>query len=151
MLPFVPPNSPSSLVCPRKNIKELFFPLASGWGSIVGSSSKWQERRREYEQCSYFFGALSAKLPRISCAPGWNIMALPRMYVHTFLSSFFSQLSPFFALSVLEVQCCSCLWFPYTLLTPPLIVLCPAGGTVIDTVTLQAWLENAVIAQMWSA
>ena len=123
MLPFVPPNSPSSLVCPRKNIKELSFPLASGWGSIVGSISKWQERGREYEQCSYFFGSLSAKLPRISCAPGWNIMALPRMYVHTFLSFLFSQLSPFFAFSVLEVQCWSCLWFPYTLPTPLWIVL----------------------------
>lgn len=68
MLPFVPPNSPSSLVCPRKNIKELSFPLASGWGGIVGSTSRWQERGRGYEQCSYFLGSLSAKLLRISCA-----------------------------------------------------------------------------------
>ena len=32
-----------------------------------------------------------------------------------------------------------------------LIVLCSAGGTLIDTATLQVWLENAVIAQIWSA
>lgn len=31
-------------------------------------------------------------------------------------------------------------------------VLCGVGGgALIDTATLQVWLENAVIAQMWSA
>lgn len=135
MLPFVPPNSPSSLVCPRKNIKELSFPLASGWGSIVGSTSKWQERGRDYEQCSYFFGSLSAKLLRISCALGWNTMALSRMYVLTFFSSLFSRLPPFFALSVLGGQCYSCLWFSYTLPTPLWIVL--------------LWLYCALLGEPW--
>lgn len=124
---------------------QILLPALSALGRISRALSHWllvgvvqwgapAGNRREGEgigQCSYFLGSLSAKLLRISCALGWNITALPRMYVHTFLSLY----SPDCPLSLLFqyggnviVACDFLVLFKHLPLVVSFGVLCSAGG-----------------------